>query len=127
MCFNWQATHGSSLHLLISRPLSNVLPLSPPSQLGVQLQLQYHLREHVIQPDTATTDSDLETIHYEWSWDSNVLFPKYHTESFEAAMIHLQNLTAVSIDNINAAVATAMANSKTGNKTVQEYFDDLET
>ena len=35
---------------------------------------QVNLREHVIQPDTATTDSDLETIHYEWSWDSNMLF-----------------------------------------------------
>ena len=85
-----------------------------------------NLKEHVIQPDTATTDSDLETIHYEWSWDSNVLFPTYNTEAFEATMIHLQNLTTVSINNINEAVATAMANSKSGNKTVQEYFDDLE-
>jgi hypothetical protein len=37
-----------------------------------------NLKSHVIQPDIATTDLDLETICYEWSWDSNILFPKYH-------------------------------------------------
>jgi hypothetical protein len=54
------------------------------------------------------------------------MFPKYHTNEFEATLIHLRNITAISIDNINEAVATAMANSKTGNKTVEQYFKELE-
>jgi hypothetical protein len=71
-------------------------------------------------------DSDLETIHYEWSWDSNTMFPKYHTNQFEATLIHLRNITAISIDNINEAVATALARSKSGNKTVEQYFQDFQ-
>jgi hypothetical protein len=31
---------------------------------------------------------------------------------------HLRNITAISIDNINEAVAKAMARSKSGNKTI---------
>jgi hypothetical protein len=84
------------------------------------------LKSHIITPDSATTDSDLETIHYEWSWDSNIMFPKYHTNEFEATLIHLKNVTSMTIDNINEAVARATANSKFGNKTVEQYFKDLE-
>ena len=40
------------------------------------------------------------------------MFPKYHTYEFEATLIHLKNVSAISIDNINEAVATALANSK---------------
>jgi hypothetical protein len=87
---------------------------------------QVDLKSHIITPDSATTDSDLETIHYEGSWDSNIMFPKYHTNKFEATLIHLRNNTAISIDNINEAVAMAMARSKSGNKTVEKYFKDLE-
>ena len=97
------------------------------SVITVQPGCQVDLKSHVIQPDSATTDSDLETIHYEWSWDSNVLFPTYHTQEFEATIIHLKNITAISIENINAAVASALANSKASNKTVEEYFEDLES
>jgi hypothetical protein len=86
---------------------------------------QVHLKSHIT-PDSATTDSDLETIHYEWSWDSNTMFPKYHTSKFEATLVHLRNLTALSIHNINEAVAQAMARSKSGNKTVDQYFKELE-
>jgi hypothetical protein len=43
---------------------------------GCQIQLQ----SHFIQPDSATTDSDLDTIHNKWTWDLNVLFPTYHKE-----------------------------------------------
>jgi hypothetical protein len=68
----------------------------------------------------------LETIHYEWAWDSITIFPKYHTSEFEATLVHLKNLTALSIDNINEAVAQAIARSKSGNKTVEQYFKDLE-
>ncbi len=84
------------------------------------------LKSHIITPDSATTDSDLETIHNEWSWDLNIMFPKYHTNEFEATLIHLRNITALSIDNINEAVAEATAKSKSGNKTVEQYFKDLE-
>jgi hypothetical protein len=54
------------------------------------------------------------------------MFPKYHTIEFEVTLIHLRNITAISKDNINEAVATAMARSKSGNKTVEKYFKDLE-
>jgi hypothetical protein len=57
---------------------------------------------------------------------SNIMFPRYHTYEFEATLIHLRNITAISIDNINEAVATALANSKSGKKTVEQYFKDLE-
>jgi hypothetical protein len=87
---------------------------------------QVDLKSHIITPDSATTDSDLETIHYEWSWDSNKLFPKNHTYEFEGILIHLRNISAISIDNINEAVAKAMARSKSGNKTVEQYFKELE-
>jgi hypothetical protein len=53
-------------------------------------------------------------------------FLKFHTNEFEATLIHLSNITEISINNINEAVATAMANSKSGNKTVEQYFKDLE-
>ena len=48
------------------------------------------------------------------------MFPKYHTNEFEATLIHLQNISAISIDNINEAVAAALANSKSANKTVED-------
>jgi hypothetical protein len=60
------------------------------------------------------------------SWDSNVLFPIHHKSEFDATLIHLKNLTAISIDNYNAAVATAVAHSKSANKTIGEYFKGLE-
>jgi hypothetical protein len=46
------------------------------------------------------------------------MFPTYHTAEFKATLIHLRNLIAILIDNINEAVATALANSKSANKTV---------
>jgi hypothetical protein len=78
------------------------------------------LKSHIITPDSATTDSDLETIHYVWSWDSKIMFPKYHTYEFEATLVHLKNITAIYIDNINEVVATVLPNSKSSNKTVEQ-------
>jgi hypothetical protein len=54
------------------------------------------------------------------------MIPKYHTTEFKATLVRLRNLTALSIDNINEAVAHAMARSKSGNKTVEQYFKELE-
>ena len=96
---------------------------SDAQKLSHLLQLEVHRQ---LQPDTATTDWDLETIHYEWSWDLNTLSPKYHTEAFENIIIHLQNLSTISLDNINKAVEEAMAKSQGDNKTVQDYFNDLD-
>jgi hypothetical protein len=58
---------------------------------------QVDLKSHIITPDSATTDSDLETIHCEWSWDSkhNCNFNRQHQRS-------------------------------SGNKTVEQCFKDLE-
>ena len=67
----------------------------------------------------------METIYYEWLWDSNVLFPTYHTEAFEATIVRLKKLTAILIDNINAVEAEAMAKSLSGNETVQEFYNDI--
>ncbi len=66
-----------------------------------------NLISHMIQPDTATTYTDLDTIYY----DSNILFPKYLMEAFEAASSHLQNLTPISIYKINTALKETMAKS----------------
>jgi hypothetical protein len=50
----------------------------------------------------------------------------YHTQEFEATINYLNNARAMNVDNINSAVATALANSKSANKTVEEYSKDLE-
>jgi hypothetical protein len=55
-----------------------------------------------------------------------VLLPSYRTEEFKATITNLRNLTAVSIDKINVAVATAKFVSGSKNKTAQQYFEDLE-
>ncbi len=86
---------------------------------GCQIQLQ----SHYIQPDLATTDSDLETVHYKWTRDSSVLFPTNHKEAFQATVEHLQNLSTVSVD---AAMASAIANNNHDNKTVHDNLKDLE-
>jgi hypothetical protein len=62
---------------------------------------QVDLKSHIITPDSATmdsatTDSDLETIHYKWSWDSNIMFPRYHKQEFKATLTHLKNINAIS-------------------------------
>jgi hypothetical protein len=84
------------------------------------------LKSHIIQPDSATTDSDLETIHYEWFYYSNELFPKYHIEQFETRVAHLQNLTAASINSIRASVEESRFRSASDNRTVEDYFIELE-
>ncbi len=68
----------------------------------------------------AVIDSDLETIYYKWSWDSNVLFPTYHNEAFKVTIHHLQNLTTISVETINAAMADTMAKSRSDNKTMYD-------
>jgi hypothetical protein len=50
----------------------------------------------------------------------------YHTEAFETAIFYLQNVTATLINNINSAVEEALTKTKNDNKTVQDYFNELE-
>jgi hypothetical protein len=50
----------------------------------------------------------------------------YHTKEFEATMKHLTNISALSLDYINAAVATVLASNNMSHKTVQGYFKELE-
>jgi transcription-repair coupling factor (superfamily II helicase) len=76
------------------------------------------LKSHIIPLDYASINSDHETIHYEWSRDSNVFFPSYHTEEFKVIITRLINLTPVSTDNIIAAVVTAQYISEIENITV---------
>ena len=35
-----------------------------------------------IEPDTNSVKDKFENKHYEWFWDSNVLFPKYNRDIF---------------------------------------------
>jgi hypothetical protein len=56
----------------------------------------------------------------------NILFPTYHTKSFETTILHLKNLTVILIDNINSAVEEGFAKKKSDNKTVQDYLKELE-
>jgi hypothetical protein len=44
---------------------------------------------------------------------------------FKATIRHLKNLTAISIDTINVAIADGMAKTDSDNKTVQAYPNDL--
>jgi hypothetical protein len=39
---------------------------------------------------------------------------------------HLNNVKAMTINNINSAVAVAVTNSTSANKTAEDYFEDLE-
>ena len=123
----WIISSPSDFSTIIKCPSTfQSITIRKSATITVPPGCQVDLKSHIITPDSATTDSDLETIHYEWSWDSNIMFPKFHTNEFEATLIHLKNLTAITIDNINEAVATATANSKFGNKTIEQYFKDLE-
>jgi hypothetical protein len=82
-------------------------------------------KSNSVQPDFST-DSDLEIIYYEWSWDSNVLFPTYLTQKFETAIRHLNNVAAMTINNINSAVAVVLTNNRSANKTVEDYSKQLD-
>ena len=55
-----------------------------------------------------------------------MLFPSYRTDEFEATIEHLKNISAISIDHINAAVASVLASKNMSTKSVQDYFNDLE-
>jgi hypothetical protein len=74
MSFKLQATDGSFLCRSICLQLSNVMLLSPPLQLEVPVGCKVDLKSHMIQVYSATIESDLETIHYEWFCNSNVVF-----------------------------------------------------
>jgi hypothetical protein len=109
----WIISLPSGFSTTIKCPLTfTSIIVNSSSAFTVPSGCQVDLKTHIIQPDSLTTDSNLETINYKWSWDSNALFPMYNTFEFEATIIHLRNLTAISIDNNNVAVATAVANSK---------------
>jgi hypothetical protein len=77
-----------------------------------------NLKSHIKNPNSTKTNSDLDTIHYKWSIDSNIMLLTYHTEAFKTTMDHLQNVTATSINNIMVAVEKARVISDNNNKTV---------
>jgi hypothetical protein len=82
------------------------------SAITVTPKCQVRLKSHIIQPDSATTDSDLDKIHYEWSWYSNFLYTTFHIFKYDSTLFHLKNLTAIWIANINEEAASALANSE---------------
>jgi hypothetical protein len=89
--------------LICSKTFSS-MTIRSSSTITVPAGCDITLKSHIIQLDSATTDSDLDTIHYKWSYNSNVLFPNCHVEEFETKVEHLQNLTAASIISIKAAL-----------------------
>jgi hypothetical protein len=70
----------------------------------------------------ASTVADLETIDYEWSWDTNLLFPAYKTEEFIQITGNLDNYSALSIDHVNLAVSSALMAQHNANKTLLDYL-----
>jgi hypothetical protein len=88
------------------------ITLRSSSQIAVTPGCQVDLKSHNIQQDSATTDSNLETINYEWSWDSDVLFLTYHAQEYETTIKHLKNVTSITINNVNLTVAVALPKSK---------------
>jgi hypothetical protein len=78
-----------------------------------------NLKSHIIQPNSAT-------IYYDWSYNSNVLFSSYHTNALETTVTHLQNLTAISINSIRAAMEEAKLKSASDNKILQDCLKDSE-
>jgi hypothetical protein len=95
------------------------------SAITVPPGYKVELKSHVIQLDSVSIDSKLETIQYKWSWDSNVLFPSCHSEGFEDTITHLRNLTVVLTDYINVAVAKTKYVRESENKMLQQYFKEL--
>ncbi len=74
-----------SATLIFPKTFSSITIRSSSTIAGCHINLE----SHIIQPDSATTNWDLETIHYEWSLDSNMLFPKYLFVEFETTVAHL--------------------------------------
>jgi hypothetical protein len=70
-------------------------------------------------------DNEFEHKHYEWFWDSDVLFPNYNTDIFGEILKDFSNQTAISIDFINQAVKIRQSNIKHTNDTVSFYLDQL--
>jgi hypothetical protein len=58
-------SQSMDIHIHYHQELFNTVPT------GCQIQL----KSRIIQPDSAKTGSDLETIHNEWSWDSKCVIP----------------------------------------------------
>jgi hypothetical protein len=68
-------TSPSNFSTIIKCPCTfQLVTIRSSAAITVPPGCQVDLKSHIITLDSATTDSDLETIHYEWSWDSNTSF-----------------------------------------------------
>ena len=83
------------------------------------------LNSITIEPDTNSVDNEFENKHYEWFWDSDVLFPKYNSDIFGEVLRSYGNKTAVSIQLINQAVNLRQSSIKHTNETVDYYLKEL--
>ncbi len=71
----WIISSPSDFSTIIKCPLTfQSVTIRKSASITVPPGCQVDLKSHIITPDSATTDSDLETIHYEWAWDSNTMF-----------------------------------------------------
>ena len=121
---------------LISTPLPYTSTLRCPSNfktvsikttqvVTVPSGCSLSLNSITIGPDTNSVDNEFEHKHYEWFWDSDVLFPNYNTEIFGEVLREFSNQTATSIDFINQAVKIRQNNIKNTNDTVKFYLEQL--
>jgi hypothetical protein len=53
------------------------------------------------------------------------VYSSLNITSLEATIFHLRNLAAISIGNINTAVADEIAKRNSNHKSMQDYFKDL--
>ena len=83
------------------------------------------LNSITIEPNTNAVDNEFENKHYEWFWDSDVLFPKYNSDIFGEVLRSYGNKTAVSIQLINQAVSLKESSVLHTNKTVKYYLKKL--
>ena len=83
------------------------------------------LHSITIEPHTNSVDNEFENKHYEWFWDSDVLFPKCNSDIFGEVLRSYGNKTAVSIQLINQAVSLRESSILHTNDTVDDYLKQL--
>ena len=55
------------------------IPIQTTAAVTVPSGCALPLKSITIRPDTNLVDNEFENKHYEWFWDSDVLFPKYNS------------------------------------------------
>ena len=70
------------------------------------------LRLHNIHPGSFTSDTDIETKHFQWTWKPNQMFPHYNTKAFNDTMNSLEESSSIAIDYINHEIKIRQDNEE---------------